>query len=191
MAGQGSLTKLTITGAAGAITVPFNPKEYTVEQSNLYAEIAIPGLEAPIVQFVRGNSDKLTFDLLIDGTGSPPVSAQAVADSIQKLARIDPGRKAPPICTFAWGGAIMTGVIESVRRQFVLFDPSGAPLRIQMSLSVKRYVPLQDQLGAQNQVPPTPPWSPDNAASPSEPEPTPSSDQEPRERPRHPADMFI
>ena len=137
-----------------AVEVAFNPKEYTIEQSNTYAEIGVPGLEAPILQFVRGNTEKLSFDLLVDATefdpGSPKRDARILAGRILQLARVDGERHAPPICKFEWGGEVVEGVIESVRRQFVLFDPNGTPTRITMSIGVKRYRSLKDQLGAMN-----------------------------------------
>jgi hypothetical protein len=67
-----------------------------------------------------------------------------------QLARVDGERHAPPICKFEWGGDVVEGVIESVRRQFVLFDPNGTPTRITMSIGVKRYRSLKEQLGAMN-----------------------------------------
>ena len=33
-----------------------------------FAEVAIPGLDAPIIQFVRGQSETLTLDLFFDST---------------------------------------------------------------------------------------------------------------------------
>jgi nucleoid-associated protein YgaU len=136
------------------VTVSFNPREYTIEQSNTFAEIGIPGLEAPILQFVRGNAEKLTFDLLIDVTDRAPEdpdrNAARIANSILLLARVDSDRHAPPVCKFEWGGEVMNGVIESVRRQFLLFDPSGTPIRIQMALGVKRYRTLTEQIGTMN-----------------------------------------
>jgi nucleoid-associated protein YgaU len=159
--GPEKLQKLKIvplSGRAEPVSVPFNPKDYTIEQSNTYAEIGIPGLEAPILQFVRGNVEKLSFDLLIDTTGydpgDPQRDARPTADKILQLSRIDGERHAPPVCRFEWGGNVMEGVIESVRRQFVLFDPSGAPTRIQLSIGVKRYRTLKEQLGAINKSSP-------------------------------------
>ena len=36
------------------ITLLFNPTEYQLQKSNNFAEIAIPGLETPPLQYVRG-----------------------------------------------------------------------------------------------------------------------------------------
>jgi hypothetical protein len=140
--------------ASSGIEMSFNPKEYTIEQSNTYAEIAIPGLEAPLLQFVRGNAEKLSFEVLVDCTEydpkSPKRDARILAKEILKLARIDGERHAPPVCKFEWGGEVMDGVIESVRRQFLLFDPDGTPTRISLSLSVKRYRSLREQVADMN-----------------------------------------
>jgi nucleoid-associated protein YgaU len=159
--GPQKLQKLRIVPLAGRaepVTVPFNPKEYTIEQSNTYAEIGIPGLESPILQFVRGNVEKLTFDLLVDTTehapGDPERDARRIADKVLAFSRIDGDRHAPPVCRFEWAGNVMEGVVESVRRQFVLFDPSGVPTRIQLAIGVKRYRTLREQLGKTNKSSP-------------------------------------
>ena len=44
----------------------FNPKEFSVEKSNQYAEVSIPGLSSPVFQFVRGNARSVTMDLFFD-----------------------------------------------------------------------------------------------------------------------------
>ena len=46
--------------------VQFNLTEYSLNKSNQIAEIAIPGLDTPLLQFVRGQNEKLTFDLFFD-----------------------------------------------------------------------------------------------------------------------------
>ena len=50
--------------------VQFNPTEYTLEKSAQIAEIAIPGIDSPILQFIRGQNERLTMDLLFDTTAS-------------------------------------------------------------------------------------------------------------------------
>lgn len=136
------------------IEVVYNPKEYTLEHSNSYAEIGIPGLAAPIVQFVRGNTEKLSLDLLIDTTdkelGSEGRNAGDIVDKIVRLAEIEGSRHAPPVVKFQWAKLQLDGVIETVRRQFVLFDPDGTPTRVNVTLGVKRYRTLVDQLGKMN-----------------------------------------
>src|ERR1051325_1811859 len=56
----------TVAEKDRVIHLHFNPTEYQVQKSNNFAEIGIPGLESPPIQFVRGGSEKLTAELLVD-----------------------------------------------------------------------------------------------------------------------------
>ncbi len=48
------------------IDVLFNPTEYRLSKSNQFAEVAIPGLTAPMLQFGHGNAQTLTMQLFFD-----------------------------------------------------------------------------------------------------------------------------
>ena len=89
-----------------AFKVPFNPTELSFQKQMKYAEIAIPGLDAPLQQFVRGEAEKLTLELFFDstdkGTGLGATSVTALTDKVFSLARINPRPHAPPIVTVGW-----------------------------------------------------------------------------------------
>src|SRR6266511_3884503 len=88
------------------IPVKYNPTELSFDKGAQIAEIAIPGLDAPLQQFVRGQAEKLTLDLFFDttdsGMGKGAVSVTTLTDRIYQLVKIEPKRHAPPICTFVW-----------------------------------------------------------------------------------------
>jgi len=192
------------------IEVQYNPTEYTFEKQNQVAEIQIPGLDSPLQQFVRGQTEKLTLDLFFDttekGTGSGATSVTTETDKIYQLIKIEPKRHAPPILEFVWsdqiagsnigeapgsvagalsqtigaatgaaagaagsaiaaagsvGGSAVaaagaglgnqrrTGfrcVLDSVRQKFTLFSPDGVPLRATLTVSLREYKTLQNQL---------------------------------------------
>ena len=70
------LEKATITVVDGAdknkvITVLFNPAEYSFDRANSYKATAIPGLGAPIIQFVNGECDQLNLELFLDDYTDP------------------------------------------------------------------------------------------------------------------------
>src|SRR5258708_40352543 len=50
------------------IEVQFNPTEMTFAKSAQLAEVGIPGIDAPIQQFVRSQAEKLTLELFFDTT---------------------------------------------------------------------------------------------------------------------------
>jgi hypothetical protein len=88
------------------IPVQFNPSEYTLDKSAQIAEVQVPGLDAPLQQYVRGQAEKLTLDLFFDSTdGGTGTGARGVVDETDKiyqLIKIEPGRHAPPVLEFIW-----------------------------------------------------------------------------------------
>lgn len=155
--------------------IQYNPAELTFDKQAQIAEITIPGLDAPIQQFVRGNAEKLTLELFCDttdeGTGVGARSVTEETDKFYQLVKILPNRHAPPVVTFgwhhrfpgdslgeAWGGNqrrdCFTGVAESVRQRFTMFSPEGIPLRATVTLVLREYCTIEDQLRKLNLLSP-------------------------------------
>ncbi|HKR24686.1 MAG TPA: LysM peptidoglycan-binding domain-containing protein [Allosphingosinicella sp.] len=148
------------------IPVQYNPTELVLEKKVTFAEIGIPGLTAPLQQFVRGNAEVLTVELFCDtsdkGMGSDATSVATETDKIYSLARIDPDGHAPPIVEFHWGSGFpgsnlnsklgnqkrehFVGIVSSIRQTFTLFSAGGIPLRAKLSLTITEYQTLDDQL---------------------------------------------
>jgi len=150
--------------------VQFNPTELTFDKQAQIAEIAIPGLDAPIQQFIRGNAEKLTIELFCDtteeGIGLNAKSVTKETDKFYQLVKIVPTLHAPPVVTFlwnsefsgnrvgdAWGSnrrSTFTGVAESVRQRFTMFSPEGVPLRATVTLVLREWRPIEQQLDELN-----------------------------------------
>jgi hypothetical protein len=156
------------------IPVQYNPAEFTLDKQVTLGEAPIPGLDAPLQQFVRGNAEKLTLDLFCDttegGMGERATSVTTVTDRIYQLIRIEPTRHAPPILTFKWhsefpGNRVGAGadspappplggqrrhsfrcVMESLKQKFTLFSPRGVPLRATLTVTLREYRDLETQL---------------------------------------------
>ena len=146
--------------------VQYNPTELSFDKSTQLAEIGIPGLDAPIQQFVRGNAEKLTLGLFCDttdqGTGIGATSVTRETDKFYQLVKIVPALHAPPVVTFcwhhefsgnrvyeAWGNnrrSSFVGVAESVRQRFTMFSPEGIPLRATVTLVLREWRPIEQQL---------------------------------------------
>src|SRR6188768_1093438 len=94
-------------GVPARITVQFNPAEYTLNKGAQIAEIAIPGLDSPILQFVRGQNEKLTLDLFFDttdsGMGEGARDVSKLTARIYQLVKVQPKTHAPPRILFSWG----------------------------------------------------------------------------------------
>ena len=128
------------------IPLRFNPTEYQIQKGNVFQEIAIPGLESPPIQYIRGNSEKLSVEVLADTTDSLEDVRKKYVTPVRKLLDIEPDLHAPPIVAFTWDREVFRGVLESVQVTYTLFSPEGTPLRAKMSLSFKEYRAVEVQV---------------------------------------------
>ncbi len=132
----------------------FNPKELSVEKSNQFSEVNIPGLPSPIFQFVRGNARSVSMDLFFDTyeagtdvrvftdriTGWDAGSMLSkLPDAAKGLMDIDSDLHAPPVCIFIWGAFIFQCIIERVSKRFTMFLPEGIPVRATLNVTLKEY----------------------------------------------------
>lgn len=155
------LEKLTIIPENGApILALFNPERYTVSKSVQLAEVAIPGLDAPVVQYIRGQNEKISMELFFDTTDLGMVgSVTDVRDQtnkVYKLLKVDGELHAPPRVTLSWGlsgqltshGASISPwlVLESISEEFSVFSPGGIPLRAKLNVSFREAWTIEEQL---------------------------------------------
>lgn len=155
------LEKLTITTEDGSsIPALFNPEKYTISRGVQYAEIDIPGLDAPVVQFIRGQSEKVTLELFFDttdeGTVDPVTDVRTLTSQVYGLMRVLSDTHAPPRLIVTWGdggqlfnyGGMITPwcVIESISQELTLFSPAGVPLRAKLNVSFRDAWTIDEQL---------------------------------------------
>jgi LysM repeat protein len=125
-----------------AIPVLFNPNQYSLDQANTLAEVGVPGLSAPILQYVRGNGRTLSMDLFFD-TYEQRRDVRKYTKRIYGLLDIRGPLHRPPICTFTWGGFSFDCVLERVGGKFTLFLGDGTPVRATLSVSFKEFVEVE------------------------------------------------
>jgi hypothetical protein len=142
------------------ITVLFNPERYSVNKGVQIAEIGIPGLDSPVLQFVRGQNEKITLELFFDTTEFGMVEnckdVRLETGKIYNLLKIDGDTHAPPRCKLRWGdgGQLFSFgspldprcVLESLTEEFNLFSPSGVPLRAKLNVTFREYKTIEEQI---------------------------------------------
>ncbi|MEU4689788.1 LysM peptidoglycan-binding domain-containing protein [Actinoplanes sp. NPDC023714] len=128
------------------IPLRFNPAEYRLKKSQTFAEIAIPGLAAPPVQWVRGGLATLSFDALLDTSHTLEDVDAAYVNRLRALLDPDAKLHAPPIVAFVWGRRRFTGVLDGIDIAYQLFDAAGVPLRAKAGITLKEYRPVAVQL---------------------------------------------
>lgn len=146
-----ALEKATIKPDGKApIAVLFNPTQYSLDKGNQIAEIGVPGLAAPILQYARGNARTLSVELLFD-TYEAGKDVRTHTDKIYGLLAIERSTHVPPICTFAWGSLRFRCVVETVNGRFTLFFPDGRPARATLTVAMKEFT----EVGKLVRSPPT------------------------------------
>jgi hypothetical protein len=155
------LEKLTILPEVGnPITALFNPERYTVTKGLQLAEVNIPGLDSPVVQFVRGQSEKITMELFFDTTDSgmadTAVDVRGMTAQVYQLLKVNGNLHAPPRVQLKWGtGGQLTSVganvspwlvLENVSQEFALFSSAGIPLRAKLNVSFREAWTVEQQL---------------------------------------------
>jgi hypothetical protein len=144
--------KLTITTEDGSTRIEalYNPEKYSVNKGVQYAEIGIPGLDEPVLQFIRGQNEKVTLDLFFDtteqGMVDNVVDVRNLTFAVYNLLKVDTATHAPPRFTVEWGtGRSLFGqgstsslsVLESMTEEFTLFAPTGEPLRAKLTVTIR------------------------------------------------------
>lgn len=138
---------LAPTGVSPSIIpLHFNPTEYQLQKTNNFAEIPIPGLESPPIQFVRGTAEKLVADLIVDTSDTLEDVRKKYTDALRDLMRKKASLHAPPIVRLNWDTQVFKGVVESLNITFTLFTPAGVPIRAKLALTLKEYRPVDVQV---------------------------------------------
>jgi len=131
------------------VTAMFNPEEYTVNRDNNFAQIAVPGLRAPLLQFVHGNAQTLEMELLLDTIEAHDAGGRRLndaGDDVRPLVRkltalldIDPATHAPLILNFVWASFTFTCVLTRAVQKYTMFRADGAPVRAKVQVTFTEF----------------------------------------------------
>lgn len=153
MLGEPAKIRITNLETDEELPVQYNPPDYNLTKGAQIAEIAIPGLDSPLLQFIRGTNEKITLKLFFDTTDDRS-DVREKTKSFYNLAKMDPETHAVPRCWITWGDAGMIkgdysdfiGIAENVSQNFTLFDSDGIPLRAELEVTFREYKTLEEQL---------------------------------------------
>lgn len=169
---QKAFFKNLITGAT--LPVQFNPTDLNFNKTAQFAEISIPGLDQPVLQFVRGGTETVSVELFFDTTDNGMAEdATSVTDQVDKfyaLVKQNRDKHAPPKCLFGWGPPSKTAainqftdtsssslapfyfvcVVESIDRKFTLFSAQGIPLRARLTVKLREYQTVEQMVAGLN-----------------------------------------
>jgi hypothetical protein len=146
-----TLSDVSTLPAPKPVEVQFNPTELGIDRGANYAEMQVPGLPTPLLQFVRGEAQTLSLELFLDGTDQrasapPDETVEARLLQLRAFVQIDPKLHAPPVCLFKWNELEFQGVMTTLKERYTLFSPTGRVLRARATVTFKSYKAAEVQL---------------------------------------------
>lgn len=152
---QEPLEKLQIRNedTAEDFSVLFNPTEYMIEDSSKWSDQDRMG-QKPELHYTGGERKKLTMDLFFD-TYESRTDVRNHTWNIAQLLVFNSDVHRPPKVTLNWGGESpggthadfpFTGVLESLKQQFVLFLGNGTPVRAKLNVVFLEFTLPEEEL---------------------------------------------
>lgn len=133
----------TETGESHAVM--YNPEELKLDQGNMFAEVGIPGLNSPPVQYVRGKARTLAMELFFDTYETREDVRGFTGPVVQLLDKLTQ-TQAPPILLFSLGRFQFQCVLVSAAQRFTMFLRDGTPVRSTLSVQLQEYVRIDVQI---------------------------------------------
>lgn len=149
-----ALEKVTIKILEGTnkdmeIKAQFNPEEYTINKDNNVAVQGIPGLPAPLLQYVNGNLRTLEMELFFDTWDSKDAKKKDVrgkTNRVVALLDIDSDLHAPPRLNVSWASLQMDCVLAKCSQKFIMFADTGYPVRAKLSCTFNEVIDPEQEI---------------------------------------------
>ena len=144
-----------VSDGSDSFELMLNPGTFKVSQSICYNTSKEVGNICGEAKFTRQPPDKVSFDLVIDGTGVvklpiPGLGPDDVKGQIKSLRKIifnyDGDHHEPNVVKLLWGSFIFYGRLENMGVDYTLFKPGGDPLRAKVSLSFVRFMSKEEEV---------------------------------------------
>lgn len=140
---------LTNTVTNERLPVLFNPEEYTLNKDVTYAQIGVPGLGSPLLQFIHGGLQTLEMELFLDTyeehreagrlLNRAGEDVRTYVRALTSLLDIEPTTHAPPVVLFTWASLSFTCVLARANQRFVMFLPDGTPVRARVQVAFQEF----------------------------------------------------
>lgn len=158
-----SASKIEPTGDTFEVSI--NPESYSHSYSVQYTGTmgkgeTATGASAPVPKYAMAGPEKVSFSLVIDGTGVVTNSKGTVAKQIDKLRTIvydyDGDAHEPNAVKLSWGDGLKEffGRLTDMSVDYTLFHPDGEPLRAKLKLNfIEARTAAQEALEANRRSP--------------------------------------
>jgi len=146
-----------LTQKTGQYTLQINPETYSQQYSTLFNSDEAINTGGVINKFVVQKSQDLALDFYLDATGVLP-NLPSVSDDLDRFKSIvysyNGSIHSPNYLRVLWGQLTFDCRLETLNIEYLLFTPSGVPLRAKLSATFHQYLsPEKMQLQARNSSP--------------------------------------
>ncbi|MCG8700599.1 MAG: hypothetical protein MI922_21270 [Bacteroidales bacterium] len=147
-----STGKVSVDGKKQFIA-SINPTNFDDSATIDYNHDKTFGQPAPIPRFGGVGPRKVSFDIMLDGTGvfqtcnfdSDPPSVKDQITSLKELvSEYDGSKHSPNVVQIVWGTFLLYGCLEDMKENITLLKASGEPLRATIKLSFTEYKTPQE-----------------------------------------------
>lgn len=135
------------------LVVMFNPTEFSNSLNAKWVG------ETSDIQFRKTEFSNLTLELFFDSyeeghdvredhntrEGKPVIGTKRISELTIPTVEGKFGKQ-PPLCLFSWGKFLFKGIIEKVDQKFIMFLPSGIPVRAKITVVMKSVQSVKDAL---------------------------------------------
>ena len=132
---QVTITPLEGASAGKPCKAQFNPKELQVDKTVSWTP-KDAHQEDPTMEYKEPQSSQLQCTLYFD-TFEEGTDCYSQIEPFEKLAKIDPDKKHPPLCNFNWGNFNFKGVVSSLSQKYTMFSSNGDRLRCEVALTMQ------------------------------------------------------
>jgi len=132
--------------------VMLNPSSYSHSYSIGYSKKEAMGQLGSDTKFSGVKPEKVSFDIVIDGTGVVEVTdsdSSDVKDQVKALTDIvykyDGSNHEPNHVRVLWGSLIFFGRLDTMSVEYTLFKPGGEPLRAKIKLGFSGFMSKEEE----------------------------------------------
>ena len=148
--------------------VQINPEQITRNFSIKYKEPNAPGTNGSEFQFEKVNPEELELRFILDGTGAVLQNDKPSPDMLNNLSNLVPvealtayvplkiaqlqsavydfsdEKHRTPFLMVQYGKLVFMGLLMNMSVNYNLFNPSGIPIRAEITLNLKAHTPFKD-----------------------------------------------
>ena len=130
---------ISVNASKSSFEVMLNPASYSHSLQIGYDKKKTQGQTGNELKFSAVEPEKVSLDIVIDGTGVVNVTSPDVKTQVQSLKDVvytyDGTKHEPNHVRLLWGSLIFFGRLETMSLDYTLFKPSGEPLRAKIKLA--------------------------------------------------------